>query len=53
MKKGVAISAFYRISGQRFERLKQLMFRKYEKDIGKTTVDLWRLKMFTTLPAKL
>ena len=39
------ISAFYRIFGHRFERLKQLIFRENEKNIGKPTVDLWRLKM--------
>jgi hypothetical protein len=27
----------------------QRMFWENEKDIGKPTVDLWRLKMFTTL----
>jgi len=41
-KKGGAISAFYRIFGQSFEMLKQLMFWEHEKDIGKTTVDSWR-----------
>jgi hypothetical protein len=32
MKKAKAISAFYRIFGQRFESLKQLMFWENEKD---------------------
>jgi len=45
MKKGVAISAFYRIVWKSFERLNQLMFWEKEKDIGKTTVNSWRLKM--------
>jgi hypothetical protein len=35
------ISAFYRIFGQSFEMLRQLMFRENEKDIGNTTVDSW------------
>ena len=41
MKKCAANSAFYKIFGLSFERLKQLMFRENEKDIGKTTVDSW------------
>jgi hypothetical protein len=49
MKKKGEVSAFYRIFGRSFERLKQLIFRENEKNIGKPTVDLWRLKMFTTL----
>ena len=40
MKKGAAISAFYRIFGQSFERSKQMMFWENEKDIGNTMVDL-------------
>lgn len=39
IKKVGVISAFYKIFGQSFERLKQRMFREKEKDIGKTTVD--------------
>jgi hypothetical protein len=41
-KTGVAVSAFYRISGQSFEWLKWLIFWVNEKDIGKTIVDSWR-----------
>jgi hypothetical protein len=41
MKKVGVISAFYKIFGQSFERLKQLMFWENDKDIGKTTVDSW------------
>jgi hypothetical protein len=41
MKKVGVISAFYKIFGQSFERLKQRMFRENEKDIGKTTVNSW------------
>jgi hypothetical protein len=37
------ISAFYKIFGQSFERLKQLMFWENDKDNGKTTVDSWRM----------
>jgi hypothetical protein len=44
MKMAEEISAFYWIFGQSFEKLKQLMFRENEKNIGKTTVDLWRHK---------
>jgi hypothetical protein len=42
MKKGAANSAFYKIFGLSFERLKQLMHWENEKDIGKPTVDSWR-----------
>jgi hypothetical protein len=42
MKKVGVISAFYRIFGLIFKRLKQRIFRVNEKDIGKTTVDSWR-----------
>jgi hypothetical protein len=42
MKKGAAISAFYKIFGLSFEWLKQLMHWENEKDIGKPTVDSWR-----------
>ncbi len=40
MKKVGVILAFYRIFGQSFERLNQLMFWENEKNIWKTTVDL-------------
>ena len=40
MKQVGVISAFYRIFGQSFESLKQLMFWDNEKDIGNPTVDL-------------
>jgi hypothetical protein len=39
-KRGV-ISAFSRIFGQSFEKLKQLMLWENEKDIGKPTLDSW------------
>jgi hypothetical protein len=42
MKKVGVISAFYKIFGQSFEKLKQLIFWENDKDIGKTTVDSWR-----------
>jgi hypothetical protein len=42
MKEVGVISAFYRIFGLSFERLKQRMFWENDKDIGKTTADSWR-----------
>jgi len=41
MKKGVAISAFYRIFGQSFESLKQPGFGNMRRINGKPTVDIW------------